>query len=402
MSEDNYVNLTLQNRRENPMAASTNLMKLGVFSINTDGGMAITRAPERLHGDDWLRNLEIAQIADRAGFETIIPAGRWRGFGGERNSGGVTYETYAWAAGLSALTKQIGIVTTSHLPTVHPVFAAKQAATIDHISGGRFGLNVLCGWYISEMRMFSNSIMEHDERYDYAEEWLEIATQAWSTYSPFDFKGRFFDLQQVMSEPKPLNRPYLINAGSSPRGKRFCAQYCDAAFIVLKYLQGEESVRQQISSYKDYAKTEFGRDLKIWCYGYVVQGDTEQNALDYLDYYANKLGDDEECNAVMAAMGIKAENLHPEYRQQYCFHFKAGFVGVPLVGTPEMIVDQFRRYSDMGVDGIALGWLDYHKGIKEFVEKVIPLMEASGLRAPFEDTGNFPPLQKLDGTMTGV
>lgn len=167
MADEEYINLTHQSRRENPMASSKNKMKLAVFSLNTDGGMAVTKAPERLHGDDWVRNLAVAQKADRSGFEAIIASGRWKGFGGERNSGGITYETYAWAAGLAALTKRVGIVTTSHLTTVHPVFAAKQAATIDHISGGRFGLNILVGWNIPEMLMFNNSVLEHEERYDY-------------------------------------------------------------------------------------------------------------------------------------------------------------------------------------------------------------------------------------------
>ena len=148
--------------KENPMISSKNVMKLGVFSTNTEGGCTVTNAPERLRGDDWPGNLEIATIADRAGFEAFIPVGRWKGFGGENNTGGICYETYTWAAGIAALTEQIAVFSTSHLPTVHPLFAAKQAVTIDHISAGRFGLNILCGWY----GMFNGTMMEHDKRYE--------------------------------------------------------------------------------------------------------------------------------------------------------------------------------------------------------------------------------------------
>ena len=73
----------------------------------------------------------------------------------------------------------------------------------------------------------------------------------------------------------------------------------------------------------------------------------------------------------------------PEDAVRFRFHFKAGFAGVPLVGTPEQIVELFKKYSDWGIDGIALTWLDYHQGIKDFVAGVQPLMEAAGLREPF-------------------
>lgn len=369
--------------KPNPMRTSPNKMQLGVFSTNTDGGCAVTNAPERLRGDDWAGNIEIAQIADRSGFEAFIPVGRWKGFGGENNTGGLCYETYTWAAGIAALTDTIAVFTTSHLPTVHPLFAAKQAVTIDHISAGRFGLNILCGWYGAEIRMFNGQMMEHDKRYDYAQEWLHIAKSAWENTTGFDYKGEFFNITDAISDPKPLNKPYLINAGGSPRGKRFCAQYCDAAFLIIKHLDGEAAVRQQIASYRDLAREEFNRDLKIWCYGYVVQKDTQEEAEAYLDYYANQLGDDEGCNNITTELGIQTGIFSPEDAQRFRFHFKAGFAGVPLVGTPEQIVELFKKYSDWGIDGIALTWLDYHQGIKDFVAQVLPLMEKAGLRESF-------------------
>ncbi|EPN56394.1 luciferase family protein, partial [Pseudomonas syringae pv. actinidiae ICMP 19096] len=201
--------------KTNPMRSSRNKMQLGVFSTNTEGGCTVTNAPERLRGDDWAGNLEIAKMADSAGFEAFIPVGRWKGFGGENNTGGICFETYTWAAGIAALTDQIAVFTTSHLPTVHPLFAAKQAVTIDHISSGRFGLNILCGWYGAEMRMFNGHMLEHDQRYDYAEEWLHIAKSAWEQQAPFDFKGGYFNICGAISQPRPLNKPYLINAGGS-------------------------------------------------------------------------------------------------------------------------------------------------------------------------------------------
>src|SRR3546814_6724447 len=62
----------------------------------------------------------------------------------------------------------------SHISTIHPLMAAKQAASIDHISGGRFVLNVVTGWNRPEMEMFGVAMADHDTRYDMAAEWIEI------------------------------------------------------------------------------------------------------------------------------------------------------------------------------------------------------------------------------------
>lgn len=366
----------------NPMVSSPNRMGLGVFGLNVDCGCAITTAPERLRGDDWAKNLEVAKAADRAGFECLIPVGRWRGFGGESNFNGVCYETYTWAAGIAAVTDQIAVVTTSHVPTVHPLVAAKQATTVDHISGGRFGLNIICGWFGPEMRMFGGSMMEHDTRYEYADEWLAVARKAWTEPAYFDHGGKFFNVDRGFAQPKPLNRPVLINAGGSPRGKRFCAEHCDVAFLIMNQAS-EEKMREQVQSYRDLARGEFGRDIKVWCYAYVVQRDTLEEAKQYLDYYVNRLGDDAAADNITKELGIQTGIFSPEEAEQFKFHFKAGWAGVPLVGTPEMIVEQFKTYSDIGLDGICLSWLDYDTGIRDFVAGVMPLMEQAGLRVPF-------------------
>ncbi len=368
--------------RQNPMLTSKNRMKLGVFGLNVDSGCAITLAPERHMADDWAGNLEVAKLADRSGMEALIPVGRWRGFGGDGNTHGVNYETYTWAAAIAAVTDQIGVVTTSHVATIHPLVAAKQATTVDHVSGGRFGLNIVCGWFGPEMGMFGAPMMEHDTRYEHADEWLAVTKTAWNQEGFFDYAGKFFNVAQGFAEPKPLNRPVLINAGGSPRGMRFCAEHCDVAFLIMNQAD-EDTMRRQVKGYRDLAKNEFGRDIQVWCYAYVVQRDTAEEANAYLNYYVNEMGDDPACDLVTKELGIQTGIFTPEQAQAFRFHFKAGWAGVPLVGTPEMIVEQFEKYSDIGLDGIALTWLDYKSGIKDFVSGVLPLMEKAGLREAY-------------------
>ncbi|HDS1754479.1 LLM class flavin-dependent oxidoreductase [Pseudomonas sp. M5] len=368
-------------RKQNPVRHSKNKIKLGVFGFNIEGGCTLTNAPERHHAADWQSNVAIAQMADRAGMEMLLPVGRWRGWEGDSNPMGVSYETYTWAAGLASVTEQIALFTTSHLSTVHPLFAAKQAATIDHISGGRFGLNIICGWFGKEMGMFNGLQREHDRRYDHADEWLEIALRAWGEQEAFDFQGDFFQIAQGYSQPKPLNQPFLMNAGGSTRGRRFCTQHCDAAFLILKHEDDDDTIRAQINAYRDQARIEFGREIQIWVYAYVVQEDSLAEAERKLQYYANEQGDDAALDNVTREIGIQSGMFKDAAdAERFRFHFKAGFAGVPLVGTAPMIVEQMQRWSDLGVDGLNLTWLDYRSGLARFVDEVMPLMEQAGQR----------------------
>ncbi|HEU0167625.1 MAG TPA: LLM class flavin-dependent oxidoreductase, partial [Chloroflexota bacterium] len=122
-----------------------NKLKLGIFCSNVSGGGTATTADGALEMT-WPNTLEIAVAADQAGMEALVPVARWKGFGGPTNFNGAAFETYTWAAGLAAATSQITLFSTSHVLTTHPIVAAKMSATIDHISNGRFALNVVCGW----------------------------------------------------------------------------------------------------------------------------------------------------------------------------------------------------------------------------------------------------------------
>ena len=84
-----------------------NKFKLGVFSMNSDGGLTLTKVPERWPAI-WSEIVEVSQLADRAGFEFLLPIARWKGFGGEMNSREWSFETLTHAAALGAVTKNIG------------------------------------------------------------------------------------------------------------------------------------------------------------------------------------------------------------------------------------------------------------------------------------------------------
>jgi hypothetical protein len=147
--------------------------KLGLFRMNCAGGPAITKAPERWKAE-WDDIVAVAQMADDAGFEMILPLARWRGYGGQIDNAAWSFETMTQGAALAALTRNAAIFVTVHVPLVHPVFAAKAVATIDHVSHGRVGLNIVCRWNQDEFGMFGMNMLDHEARYDQGYEWFEI------------------------------------------------------------------------------------------------------------------------------------------------------------------------------------------------------------------------------------
>jgi dimethylsulfone monooxygenase len=188
-------------------------LKFGTFSSNLGHGCAISTIEGTLKVS-WPTTLELGRLADEMEFEALVPVGRWKGFGGETNFNGPGFECFTWAAGMAGATKYSSVFATSHVPTIHPCLAAKQVGTIDHISNGRFALNVVCGWFRSEIEMFGMPMLDHDRRYDMAEEWLDILKLMWVSEGEFDFEGSFYKVNKGYMEPKPIQQPFppIMNA----------------------------------------------------------------------------------------------------------------------------------------------------------------------------------------------
>src|ERR1700757_5017221 len=158
--------------RERVAMYSANTLQVGVFGANCSSARTATTVPERWSAS-WPDCLALARLADDAGIDFILPIGRWKGYGGETDFHGSTLETVTWAAGLLAATERMTVFGTVHAPLFHPVIAAKEFVTADHIGEGRFGLNLVCGWNEDEFDMFGVTMREHATRYDFAQEWLD-------------------------------------------------------------------------------------------------------------------------------------------------------------------------------------------------------------------------------------
>jgi alkanesulfonate monooxygenase SsuD/methylene tetrahydromethanopterin reductase-like flavin-dependent oxidoreductase (luciferase family) len=368
-------------RAETNPIFNDNQLKLGVFGLNGIG-IAMTTAPEALKAR-WSDSVAVSKLADEAGFEANVPYSRWRGYIDEEpmNPGALAMDCYTWAAATSQVATRGGIFSTSHVPTIHPIAAAKQCATIDQISGGRFGLNVVAGWNKHELDMFGASMMGHEDRYGQAAEWIEIMRNLWSREEAFDFEGKYYSIKRGVSLPKPVQRPFppIMNAGGSDRGRAFAAKYSDMAFVLIKSDDPDE-MRAEADAYRRLAREEHGRDLQVWTNAYVVQRETEQEARDYLHYYAVEHGDDRALDGFMQLHNMHSQLMPKHVMEMMKFRLKAGHGGYELVGTADQITARLEKLSKAGIDGALLAWVGYEDGVRRWAKDVMPRLVQAGLR----------------------
>jgi FMNH2-dependent dimethyl sulfone monooxygenase len=352
-----------------------NRFKLGIFSANADGGLTLTTVPERWPAK-WPEIVKLAQMADRAGFEFFLPIARWKGFGGTTNSREHSFETFTFAAALAAITENIGIFSTIHVPMIHPVYAAKALATVDHVSDGRAGLNIVAGWNPDEFAMFG--IAAEAERYAQALEWYEVICKIYNEEKPFDYDGRFYKLRNVSGKPRPIQRPrpLTVNAAFGPPGRDFAAKSSD---FLLTTFSDIEAGRGHIADIKSRGAKE-GRELGVLATCHVVCRSSQDEAEAYYERYAVAEADR---GAVDYHMSQKAKFAGSHDEATFKLHAKrfAGGAGTyPLVGTPEKIASQIVKIHSAGFAGTTLSFVNYLDELPFFVERVFPLLREAGIR----------------------
>ena len=360
-----------------------NALKIGVFGANCSSGRSATRVPERWSAS-WPDCLRLARLADAAGIDFMLPIARWKGYGGETDFHGHSLETITWAVGLLGATARMTVFGTVHAPLFHPLIAAKELVTADHVGEGRLGLNLVVGWNEGEFEMFGVKQREHDVRYEFAQEWLDVVKQAWDNSGEFDFDGQFLKLRRVRASPKPYGatRPLIMNAGSSPAGQAFALRNCDAFFVATAGSRTSLAANAtKVTEVKGAARA-LGREIDVYTVGQVICRSSQKEAQ---DYYQHALIDNADWGAIdgmLANRNITPQTLAPDEYAARRRYFAANAVGgYPFVGTPDHVAEELETISRAGVRGIALSFVNYLRELPYFCDEVLPRLARLGVRA---------------------
>jgi len=371
--------VSIAQSQRNAMHGS-NKLTIGLFGANCSSGRAVTLVPERWSGD-MADCMKLVGLADEAGIDFMLPIGRWKGYGGDTDYQGATYETITWACGLLAVSKRISVFGTVHAPLFNPIIAAKMMMTADHIGKGRFGLNIVCGWNEDEFDMFGVKPGDHERRYEFAQEWWDAIQLAWSDKENFDYTGQHLQLKGIRAKPKPYggSRPVVMNAGASPNGRAFAIRNCDA-FFTRADRDGLDETKSRVANVKAQAR-ELGREMDVYTVGVVTCRPTTKDAQDYYRHTVIDNADWKAVDGILRKKNISIETVGESEFWRHRRHYANGMGGYPLVGDPDQISAELADLSNAGLRGIAVSFVNYLDELPYFVQEVIPRLRKLGLRA---------------------
>lgn len=346
-------------------------LELGVFlPIAQNGFVTSSNAPA--YYPSYEDNLAITLAAEKIGFDQVFSMAKWRGFGGRTQFWDASFESFSLMAALAAATRRIGLIATVNPLLFHPTLMSKMAATIDHVSRGRLGLNIITGAILGEYSQMGVIPPGYDnDRYTYAAEWIQALKRLW-TEPRVTHRGKYFQLEDCVSNPKPHRRPhpFLVCAASSDEGLRFTANEVDYSFISGRDIPELQSKALRA---KELA-VESNRRIKTAALLMLVMGNTPQDSAEYWDHLVKGADAEALHNAGWAltkqtraaAQKIGAERLASDEKI---------FFGMALRGSPEEIAPQLIELVRGGdIDNLLLMFPDYLAGLNLFEAKLMPLL----------------------------
>ncbi|QDK33926.1 LLM class flavin-dependent oxidoreductase [Sphingomonas sp. IC081] len=341
---------------------------LGLFLPVANGGWILSKNKPELDGS-YAYNRQCALLAEQAGMDFIMSMSKFRGYGGETRHWDSSLDPIVLMAALSEVTKKTRIVTTLHTLLQNPAVAAKMLATLQQVSGGRAGLNVVTGSYKGEFAQMGAwpEDVNHDQRYDLAYEWVRAVKALWSDES-VTMHGDYVTLDDCESWPKPESRPFLVCAGSSEIGMRLTSEEMDAIFL-------SGGTGAELAKNSDRAKTiaaEYGRNIRTYSMMTLVIGDSDDAAKATAQHYAEGL-DEGALAGMMRAYGFLDAEIGKE--NDFTRKARSSFMSAQIVGSARSVADQVGDLLEAsGTDGLMLIFDDYLKSLPIFGAEILPAL----------------------------
>ncbi|MGP6173877.1 NtaA/DmoA family FMN-dependent monooxygenase [Corynebacterium sp. A21] len=382
----------------------------------------------------WVSHVK---LLEQAGFDTVFFADVagvydvYEGSGRTAIRAGMQYpllDPLLLISALAAATERIGFGVTANVSYESPFLLARKFATLDHLTGGRIAWNIVTGYQPSALANIGAENLPHDERYDRAEEYLDVVYALWegsiepealridaatNTYldpdrvHPINHAGRYFTVPgTAVTLPGPQRVPFLFQAGSSPRGLDFAARHAEALFFAGTT---PDNVRQLVDAAKAKlaATGRAATELQTITSVTVIAAESDAAARQRYDSYLRYV-DREAALALFAGWtGLDLSTYGPDdvltevhiegnrsALQSFtaldpgrrwtigdlASHMTIGGRGPVLVGSGETIVDELQRWMrESGVDGFNVDYALRGPDTQAFAENVSPVLRSRGL-----------------------
>jgi pyrimidine oxygenase len=349
-------------------------VKIGVFiPIGNNGWLISSTSPQYM--PSFALNKQVTQTAERYGLDFVLSMIKLRGFGGKTEFWDHNLESFTLMAGLAAVTTRIKLFATCATLAIPPAIAARMASTIDSISDGRFGLNLITGWQkpeYSQMGLWpGDEYFRH--RYEYVTEYIQILRELWST-GQSDFKGRFFEMTDCRLSPRPQAEMKIICAGQSDAGMAFSAEHADYNFCFGKGVNTPTAFAPTATKLIE-ATARTGRNVTSYVLFMIIADETDEAARAKWDLY--KAGTDKEAVAWLEEQSAadKSSGADTNVRQMVDPVSVVNINMGTLVGSYASIARMLDEVATVpGAEGVLLTFDDFVKGVEDFGARIQPLM----------------------------
>jgi len=363
-------------------AALSQPLMLGLFLPLQSGAWSPSTAPR---GTSWTfdYNARLTQQAEALGFDLVFGLAQWMGkggYGGAMRFRETANDPLLVTAGLAVVTRRILLISTVHiLYGWHPLHLAKFGATIDQMSNGRWGLNVVTGYKRSEFEMFGLEPIAHDRRYELAHQFTTLLKRLWHEEEEITVGEGPWTMRGAFLSPKPVNgRCILVNAASSGAGLDYATTHSDLIFITspagADLDKAVAALPEHNRRIKEAARAK-GRQVRTLINPHIICRETEREAraqyraiLDHQDPVAAD-------NFYKVFAGGDQASWRANTRDQWVIGGN-----VHVVGSPEQVVEGFLRLKAAGCDGVQVNFYDFQPDLEFFGRRVLPLMREAGLR----------------------
>lgn len=350
-------------------------MQLGVFiPIGNNGWLISTTSPQYMPTFDL--NRTIVEKAEKFGFDFALSMIKLHGFGGPSQFWDHNLESFTLMAGLAAVTERIQLFATCAVLTMPPPIAARMAVTIDSISHGRFGVNIISGWQRREYTQMGvwPGAEHYKRRYQYCAEYVTIMKELWET-GRSDFKGQFFQMDDCRCSPLPTSRIPIICAAQSDAGTAYAARHADYNFCASFGENIPTAVAPSVARLVAATK-ETGRDCGALILTMIIADETDAAAFAKWQHY--KDGTDLEAIAHRDAQAKDDPSIdiyaQPNRRAIGGTDKLPTNQGV-LVGSYASVARMLDEMAEVpGVRGVMLTFDDFVIGMEQFGTRIMPLM----------------------------
>jgi dimethylsulfone monooxygenase len=337
---------------------------------NVSGGLVVSKIKQRT---DWSYeyNVRLAQAAEKSGFEYALTQIRFTaGYGADNQ-----HESVSFSHGILAKTEKLKVIAAILPGPWKPALAAKQLATIDHLTNGRIAINVVSGWFRGEFDAIGEEWPEHDERYARSEEFIRSLKGMW-TQDNFTFDGKYYQFNDYTLKPKPVQKPHIeIFQGGSSRAARDMASRVSDWYFTNGNTPAE--IKKQIDDIREKAKANH-HQVKIGVNAFIIARDTEEEAKavlqDIIDHaHIDAVNAFHGATREAGAASQEGEGNWAKSTFEDLVQYNDGF-RTNLIGTPQQIAERIIELKSVGVDLILSGFLHFIEEVEYFGEKVLPLV----------------------------